>query len=838
MHLKIRYPLFLAITLALSSGVLQTGCTTSGTTAGAEALTRERRSFNDDWRFRKGDVPGAELPGFHDQDWRTVRLPHDWAIEGPFDVKYNARAGGLPSHGVGWYRKTFSVPAAAQGRVVTIEFDGAMYNSEVWINGHFLGNRPYGYVGFQYDLSAYLNYGGNNVMAVKLSPEDLSSRWYPGAGLYRNTWLEIKDPVHVAHWGTTVTSPSVNDTEAQVAVVTRVENHGKSDEAIEVTTRLLDPQSRVVARNSAVLHVSAGSQAMLPQSLTIQNPVRWDLDHPELHLAVTELRRKGQLVDRYESRFGIRTIRYTAAEGFYLNERLVRFNGVCMHHDLGALGTAVNWRATERQLQIMKSMGVNAIRTSHNPPSPELVELCDRMGVLLQVEAFDVWEIPKVPNGYNKYFKEWHERDLRDMIRRDRNSPSIVMWSVGNEIIEQREDNGAVLTKELVLIVHEEDATRPVTIGFNNYPKPYQNGMAAAVDLVGMNYKPLNYADQKKLHPDWIIYGSETESVTSSRGEYHLPLEKYKTHPSKQVTSYDIIGPDWAYPPDVEFAAQEKNPTVLGEFMWTGFDYLGEPTPYGGKDNSTNGYWNSDWPSRSSYFGAVDLAGFPKDRFYLYQSHWTSQPMVHVLPHWNWAGHEGETIPVYAYSNCDEVELVLNGSSLGRKKPGVDTTPLLVSFLRYQGKTFETKYRLRWDVPYAPGSIKVIGYRAGKPVAEKEIRTAAAPASLTLTPDRPMIKGDGYDLSFVTVRVVDDNGVFCPLADNKIDFTVSGPGEIAAVDNGNAATTDPFQASWRRAFNGMALVIIRSAPGRVGEIQLTASSSGLRTTQVKLKAVK
>jgi len=818
----------------LSVGSLLTSCTTPGNTI--QPVSRERLSFNDGWRFQKGDAAGAEQAGFDDHAWRSVRLPHDWAIEGPFDVKCNARSGGLPFHGIGWYRKTFTMPAAAQGRVVTIEFDGAMYNSEVWINGHFLGNRPYGYVGFEYDLSAYLNYGGENVMAVKLSPEDLSSRWYPGAGLYRNTWLEIKDPVHVAHWGTFSTTPVVTDREAQVALATTVENSGKTDMTVQVASIILDPTGQEVAMELAPLTIAAGAKAKLDQSLTVRNPARWDLAKPQLYRAITELRHKGRVIDRHETRFGIRTIRYTATEGFLLNDHLVRLNGVCMHHDLGSLGTAVNRRATERQIEIMKAMGVNAIRTSHNPPSPELVELCDRMGVVLMVEAFDVWEIPKVPNGYNKFFRAWHDRDLRDMIRRDRNSPSVVMWSVGNEILEQARDDGAVLTEELVRIAHEEDPTRPVTVGFNNYPKPYQNGMADAVDLVGMNYKPLYYSVQKGKHPNWIIYGSETSSITSSRGVYHLPIEKYKTHPSLQVTSYDIIGPPWAYPPDVEFDAQEKNPTVLGEFIWTGFDYLGEPTPYGGKDNSTNGYWNADWPARSSYFGAVDLAGFPKDRFYLYQSHWTTQPMVHVLPHWNWAGHEGELIPVFAYSNCDEVELVVNGQSLGRKRSGIDKTPILVSFLNYPGPTFDTKYRLHWDVPYVSGSIKVIGYKNGKPAAEQEIRTAGAPAGLTLTPDRPVIKGDGYDLSFITVRVVDANGVFCPLADNKIDFTVSGPGEIAAVDNGNAATTDPFQASWRRAFNGMALVIIRSAPGGSGDIELTATSAGLAPTQTQIRA--
>lgn len=482
----------------------------------------------------------------------------------------------------------------------------------------------------------------------------------------------------------------------------------------------------------------------------------------------------------------------------------------------------------------MQQMGVNAVRTSHNPPSRELVELCDRMGILLQIEAFDVWEMPKVPNGYNKYFKEWHDRDLRETIRRDRNSPSVVMWSVGNEILEQSRDDGAVLTRQLVGIAHEEDPTRPVTIGFNHYPKPYLNGMAAAVDLVGMNYRPLHYGVEKEKHPDWIIYGSETSSVTSSRGVYHLPIEKYKTHSDKQVSSYDLIGPPWAYPPDGEFDALEKNPTALGEFIWTGFDYLGEPTPYGGKDNSTNGYWNADWPSRSSYFGAVDLAGFPKDRFYLYQSRWTTEPMVHVLPHWNWSGREGEQIPVYAYSNCDEVELLVNGKSFGRKKPGVDTTSILVSFDTYPGPNFETKYRLRWDVPYAPGSLEVVGYQGGKIAARKAIRTAGAPARIVLLPDRPVFTADGDDLCFVTVRIEDAAGNLCPLVDNKVTFSLQGAGEIAGVDNGNAATTDPFQANWRRAFNVLALVIIRSQPGKTGPIVLRAESEGLFGAEITL----
>jgi beta-galactosidase len=808
---------------------------------------RIRTSFNDNWHFLKADVVdknvvNAEQPMFDDKLWRQIRLPHDWAIEGPFDIQHGARTGGLPVVGMGLYRKTFSIPAEVKGQVVTIEFDGAMNNSEVWINGHFLGKRPYGYIGFQYDLSAYLNYGSKNVIAVKLSPEVLSSRWYPGAGLYRNTWLEIKNPVHVAHWGTRITTPVVSKQKADLALNATVNNTSDVEMKVDVVTSIIDPQGQQVAQTTTPLDVKANSNATLSQTLLVKNPALWQLAQPSMHKAITELRYKGKMIDRYETRFGIRSIRYTASDGFFLNDQLVRFNGVCMHHDLGALGTAVNVRAIERQLDIMKSMGVNAIRTSHNPPSPELVQLAEEKGILLLVEAFDEWEIAKVPNGYNKYFKEWHERDLRDMIRRDANSPAVVMWSIGNEILEQTQKDGAILTKKLAEIVRDEDPTRPVTAGFNYYPGPLENGMAEAIDLVGLNYKPRHYSTQKELHPNWILYGSETSSCVSSRGVYHLPIEPYEKHPSKQVTSYDYIGPPWAYSPEIEFESQEKNKTILGEFIWTGFDYLGEPTPYAGRDNETGGSWITDWPARSSYFGAVDLAGFPKDRFFLYQSQWTTKPMVHVLPHWNWQGREGEKIPVYSYTNCDEVELIVNGISQGRKKRGVETTPLfsryrdLKSVRGFQETIFESKYRLRWDVPYAAGSLKVIGYKDGKVVATQETKTSGAAANISLEADRNVIKADGYDLSFITVRVTDSDDNFHPLADNKIDFDISGPGEIAAVDNGNAATTDPFQASWRRAFNGMALVIVRSKPGQVGDIQLQAASAGLKEQSIVIHA--
>ncbi|HTH29728.1 MAG TPA: DUF4982 domain-containing protein, partial [Lacibacter sp.] len=466
--------------------------------------------------------------------------------------------------------------------------------------------------------------------------------------------------------------------------------------------------------------------------------------------------------------------------------------------------------------------------------SPEQLNLCDKMGILVQEEAFDCWEMPKVENDYSRYWGQWHEQDLRDMIRRDRNRPSIIMWSIGNEIREQNKEDGYVIARALAKICKEEDASRPTTAGFNNFSAAIKNGLAAEVDLVGANYKPVDYASTMAEYKDWIVYGSETASCVSSRGVYHLPLEKYDKHSSLQVSSYDNQSPSWAYPPDVEFHFQDSLPNVIGEFVWTGFDYLGEPTPYGGKDNLTHGNWDVDWPSRSSYFGAVDLAGFPKDRFYLYQSRWTSEPMVHLLPHWNWEGSGITEIPVYCYTNCDEAELFVNGKSYGRKKMGIDKTQIPVSFFAWKNrpKYFESPYRLNWNVPYEKGEIKIIAYKDGKQAAVKVINTAKSPHQIRLMPDRKVISADGYDLSFVTVKIEDENGNFCPLADNKIDFKITGPVTIAAVDNGNAASTEPFQVNYRKAFNGLCLLVIKSKKGKAGIVKIEASSPGLKTAIV------
>jgi beta-galactosidase len=792
-----------------------------------------RVNFDDDWRFFKGAANGAEAPDFDDSKWRSLRLPHDWAIEGPFDQNLNPHTGALPIFGAGWYRKSFTVPENGKGRYFSIEFDGAMANSRVWINGHELGGRPYGYIGFSFDLTPYLKFGAaTNVIAVRLTPEDRSSRWYPGAGIYRNVWIDITGPVDVARWGTYITTPEVSDVQSSIAVKTEVRNQLNSERKITLQTSVLDAAGKVVARASDDASIPAGGTLTIASMLGVAQPQRWDTLHPYLYTLVSEVMDGKTQLDRYTTPFGIRTIAFDKDKGFLLNGRAMKIQGVCNHHDLGALGAAVNRRATERQLEIMKAAGVNAIRTSHNPPSPELLDLCDRMGLLVMDESFDMWKISKIPNGngYSKYFDEWSERDVRDMTRRDRNHPSIIMWSIGNEIPEQMLPAGAAMAKRLTGFFHEEDPTRPTTSAFNNWAGAIRNKLADEVDLPGFNYQPMRYEQIMKDHPNWIIYGSETASCVSSRGVYHLPIQKYEKDPSLQISSYDIIAPPWAYCPDVEFSSQDRFPQVLGEFVWTGFDYIGEPTPY------FDARAPQDWPARSSYFGMVDLAGFPKDRFYLYKSQWTTAPMVHVLPHWNWEGREGQPIPVMAYTNADEVELFLNGKSLGRKKRFSEPVELPVGPNVSQDGKFLSKYRLEWQVPYQPGDLKAVAYRDGQQVAVDEVHTAGAPARVKLTPDRATIQADGEDLSFFTVRVEDAKGNLCPMADNLVQFSVTGAGEIAAVDNGNAATTEPFQADHRKAFSGMALLIVRSQPGKRGRIHVTASSSGLTAAAADINA--
>lgn len=798
-------------------------------------LSSRRIDFDRDWRFYKGEAVGAERPNFDDSRWNSVKLPHDWSIEGPFDPKLNPETGALPISATGWYRKSFLLPESAKQRFFTIVFDGAMSNAVVWINGHKLGNRPYGYSSFHFDLTPYVHFGREpNVLAVRLTPEENSSRWYPGAGIYRNLWLDVTGPVHVREWGTFVSTPEVSSDLAKVATRTEIQNEGTEEPRVVVRSTVLDESGKVVATStSSPTKIAGAASHNFSSDVIVPHPQRWDLDHPYLYTLVSEVLENGQVVDKYSTIFGIRTIAFDRDKGFFLNGVYRKLHGVCLHHDLGALGAAVNRRATERQLQILKAAGVNAIRTSHNPPSPELLEFADRLGFVVMDEAFDMWRIAKVPNGYSKYYDEWSERDVRDMVRRDRNHPSIILWSIGNEIPEQESPDGGKEAKRLVSFFHEEDSTRPTTSAFNEWEKAIQNHLADQVDIPGFNYQPMRYEEIAKAHPNWIIFGSETASCVSSRGVYHLPIAKYEKHPSHQLSSYDIIAPPWAYCPDVEFYYQDRLPKVLGEFVWTGFDYLGEPTPYFMSDNPKEN--EGDWPARSSYFGMVDLAGFPKDRYYLYQSQWTTKPMVHILPHWNWVGREGQNIPVMAYTNAEEVELFLNGNSLGRKRRGSEPVEIPVGANVTPEKRFVSRYRLLWRVPYQPGSLKAVAYSGGTEVASQEIHTAGSPAKVVLVPDRTVIQSDGDDLSFITVRVEDKDGNLCPTADNLIHFQLNGVGDIAAVDNGNAATTEPFHANYRRAFNGLALLIIRSRD-QAGTIEVLASSENLTKAETTIRS--
>ena len=805
--------------------------------------------------------PGAEVSfvraDFDDAAWKSVRLPHDWAVEGPFDLELPGDTGKLPWQGVGWYRKTFTVPATDAGRRVFLDIDGAMAYSTVWLNGHLVGGWPYGYTSYRLDLTPYLKIGDSNTLAIRLDNPPESSRWYPGSGLYRNVWLVKTDPVHVVKDGVYITTPRVTAEAAEVTVQVELRNLSENKLRVGVGSRIheLDAQGRPAAlvAESEVMEVEIDPKrardALRSNRLVIANPQLWRLDDPRRYIAVTELRVDGHVVDRVETPFGVRTIAWDPDRGFLLNGEHVYLKGVCMHHDLGALGAAVNVRATERQLEILREIGVNAIRCSHNPSSPELLELCDRMGFLVMAESFDAWRrgkkwpahIPEYdPNNYyydyGRIFDDWHERDLRALIRRDRNHPSVVIWSIGNEIIEQWFTDGWKVAVRLSGIVREEDRTRPITGGFNN-PEAGYIGMQAAVDAIGFNYKPWEYVPFKRRNPTIPVYGAETASTVSSRGEYVFPVvtdDKLQGRENFHVSSYDLFAPPWASSPDFEFKHQDESAFVGGEFVWTGFDYLGEPTPY--NSDATNLLNFSDpeqrarmaaeleklgkirVPSRSSYFGIVDLAGFPKDRFYLYQARWRPElPMAHILPHWNWPERVGQVTPVHVYSSGDEAELFLNGKSLGRKKRG------------------SLEYRFRWDdVVYQPGELKVVTYKNGKPWADAVTRTTGIAEKLMLTADRAKIRADGDDLSFVTVKIVDKDGLVVPRSKNALAFEVSGPGEIVATDNGDPTDLTAFPSHERKAFNGLALVIVRAKPGEPGAITLKARGEGLRGAEITL----
>lgn len=851
---------------------------------------RERLSFNDGWLFTKDDPEGTGdklvyknnldrwlVPGaapftknntnvanakrpegnvgadvaytqsiFDDSAWRKVTLPHDWAIEGPFKQEYPGETGKLKWWGAVWYRKHFTLSAADAGKQIYLDVDGAMSYASVWVNGQFAGGWPYGYASFRVDLTPFAKPGAENVVAIRLDSPPESSRWYPGSGIYRNVWLVKTEKVHVGQWGVTVTTADVSKDKATVTIGVNLENDTGQLGQFSTSVALFKLNSAgarigssVAVLNAAGIQVPAGLNAILPAQFTIPKPELWSIKQPNRYVAVTTVSQAGIVVDEVETPFGIRTFEFTKDNGFLLNGERVPLNGVCNHHDLGALGAAINTRALERQLEILKGMGCNAIRTSHNPPAPELLDLCDRMGFVVMDETFDCWRGRKTKNDYHLLYDDWHEADVRALIRRDRNHPSIILWSIGNEIPEQANTNRFHIARELVSIVREEDPTRPITAGCNHVVAGY-NGFQNIVDAFGFNYKPQEYPKFRATSPNIPLYSSESSSCISSRGEYFFPVsdDKSKGMADFQMSSYDLYAPRWAMPPDTEFKGQDENPFVGGEFVWTGFDYLGEPTPYNSDLSNLNNYSDPAdkaraeaelkaigkirTPSRSSYFGIVDLAGFPKDRYYLYQARWRPDfPMAHILPHWNWPERVGQVTPVFVYTSGDEAELFLNGKSLGRKTKG------------------KFEYRLRWDgVVYQPGELKVVAYKNGKQWATDVMKTTGPAAKLTLTPDREKISADGKDLSFVTVKVADKDGLLVPRSKNQIKFKVEGPGEIVATDNGDATSFESFQAPERKAYNGLALVIVRAKAGEVGKITLTAEADGLKTGECVIRGVK
>jgi len=729
-------------------------------------------------------------------------------VEGIFESTSPAGSGGgYINAGTGWYRKEFTVPESIHGKRVFIEFDGVYMNSDVWLNGTHLGNRPYGYSSFQYELTPDLKFGGEeNVLAVRADVQQPCSRWYSGAGIYRHVRLTITDPIHIAKWGTYVTTPEVTEKEATVRVQTKVRNQSASAQNVTLETIIVDNAGQEVARASSVQSVAADRDSVFEQSFKISNPALWSLEDPALYRAKSTVRVNRSSVDRKDTPFGIRTFEFALEKGFFLNGKHVAIKGVCDHHDLGSLGAAVNKRAIERQLEILKSMGCNAIRTSHNPPDPELLDLCDRMGFLVMDEAFDEWKQSKTQYGYGRFFDEWSERDLKDMIHRDRNHPSVILWSIGNEIPEQESPDAYAMAKRLADFCYTEDPTRPVTSACNTVDAAVKNGFTKPLDVVGINYQLPAY---RQYRGKAKLIASETASAVSTRGEYNLVQDgdslKIVKELNNQCTSYDIIAPDWGNTAESTLKALKDAPWVAGEFVWTGFDYIGEPTPF-------------PWPSASSYFGIVDLCGFPKDRYYLYQSQWTDKPMVHIFPHWNWQGFEGRDIPVWCYSNCESVELFLNGKSLGEKKFS-DTKDL----------------HLVWKVPYAAGTLKAIARNGGRMVCTDEVATTGPPARIVLSPDRTEIKADGDDLSNITFEIVDSEGRVCPNADNLVKFKIEGVGIITGVGNGNPVSHESFKGSERKAFHGLCLAIVQSKRER-GTIRLSAEAEGLQAAEVSIQA--
>ena len=808
---------------------------------------RVRENFDLSWFFHRGDAPGAEKPGFDASAWRALDLPHDFAVEGPFDPKATSAApGGYLPGDIGWYRKTFRMPGGSQGRKVFIEFDGAYMNSEVWINGHHLGKRPYGYLGFEYELTPHLDFTGENTIAVRLDNSKLpSARWYTGTGIYRHVWLKTTDPVRVAHWGTYVTTPEITGDKATVAIETTVLNGLPEDQEVTVVQEILSGDGKVVAQTNDTVAVKAGGGKPARQSLDLAKPVLWSPDSPHLYTVRTTLRTGNETRDVHETPLGVRTIRFDVKEGLFVNGVNTKMKGVCNHQDLGLLGSALWDQALERRMRMLKEMGCNAVRTSHYPHSPELMALCDKLGFLVIDETFDEWRRGwdfegktlvasknnkgKAPFGYNQYFDEWHERDLTDHLKRDRNHPCVIMWSVGNEVPESVKNGEIETVKILRDICHRVDPTRPVTVGCNFIQSANATGFTDELDIVGYNEgvdSVFEIEGDFKRYPQRLMYLSELPHSLQTRGEYRTHPRYYRPgfeHPKlteKEVfpetdayyeSSYDNSG--------VQTDARRSwrmtstMPRIMGEFRWTGFDYIGE---------------SGGWPRVLGNFGIIDLCHFPKDHYYFYQSRWTEQPMAHILPHWTWPGKEGVSIPVWCYTNCDEAELFLNGASLGTRK-------------------FDAKndMHLEWLVPYQPGELKVVARKDGKVAATMSHRTAGPPARISVSADQATLDPAKRDLSYLTVRVEDENGVFAPKAAKWVHIQIEGPGRLVGAGGGDPLSHTPFQANHFRTFNGLGRAIIAATSGpdpgirpgsnrKPGEIIVRVNSKGMESAELRL----
>lgn len=797
-------------------------CLLIGAALPAWSAPRSERLLRE-WEFRRDhDLQAVE-------GWQEVTVPHDWAIYGPFSrdhdlqkvtVRQNletvatvktGRTGGLPYVGKGAYRRTLHLDAKGSDRYVLL-FDGAMSEARLFVNGEQRFFWPYGYNAFWCDVTDALH-EGDNQLAVLLENRPESSRWYPGAGLFRKVRLLTLPEVHVPVWGTCVTTPYVGDDYASVALRTRVEGLPEGAE-VELETTLRNAAGEVVASKRDTRKLSHGQPA--EQHFTVEHPQRWSPESPALYTAATTLRVGDRVVDSCTTRFGIRTVELRADKGFFLNGERRKFRGVCLHHDLGPLGAAVNRAAIRRQLTLLKEMGCDAIRTSHNMPAEELVELCDEMGFMLMVEPFDEWEVAKCRNGYHRFFDEWAERDMVNMLHHFRNNPSVVMWSIGNEVPTQWSADGYRMAAWLQSICHREDPTRPVTCGMDQFDAVVNNGFAAQLDIAGFNYKPRRYAEAYAKLPQNLILGSETASTVSSRGVYHFPVKMGPSvlHDDHQSSSYDVEYCSWSNIPDIDFAMDEDLDWVVGQFVWTGFDYLGEPTPYD----------TDAWPNHSSVFGIIDLASIPKDRYWLYRSVWNrDEPTLHVLPHWNWPGREGEVTPVWVYTSWPEAELFVNGVSQGRRAK-CDSTLL-------------HRYRLMWnDVRYAPGELRVVAYDAdGRAVDERRVVTPGRAWALRLTPDRTHLAADGEDLSYVNVSVVDREGNPVPTDTRQVKIKVSGAGRFRAMANGDPTSLELFHEPSMHLFSGELTALIQSGEA-VGEIVVEASAPGLRKARVVLTA--